>query len=186
MIFLVEGDGEVRSLETLFKKAGKNFDFGCLDMHGKSNIIREKEGFENSILRQKEFGPKHFCVLIDADHTYSPYENIEAEIVGMLQRGKKLGEDFGLKVDIFWARRAFESWIIGGLEKGDQYCGLSKPITKGISGDTQSSPEDPKEWIQELLDEKYNARTQACFTKHLNLGLAQRRNASLRSFLESF
>ena len=52
---LVEGEGDVCSLTPLFKKAGKNVEFKCIDMEGKSNIVRIG-GFEKAILRQKEIG----------------------------------------------------------------------------------------------------------------------------------
>jgi len=105
----------------------------------------------------------------------------------MVERAKGLSQTSGLDIKVFWAKREYESWILGGLMKRDQYCGLSRPIKDEIPGDTQSFPVNPKEWIRDLLvDKRYNPKVQECFTRHISIGLAKKRNASLREFLDSF
>jgi hypothetical protein len=183
---LVEGHGDEISLPVLLKGAkGGHVKVQCIDMNGKSNIVRLHDGFEKTVLRQKELGFTKFWLLLDGDVFFPPYKNLAEEQKGMRSRSKQLEGELRLQVKLFWAIRAYESWLIGGLSRGDRFCGLSKTI-KGISGDTQASPADPKKWIREhRFDGDYDPAVQACLTRHLNVGLARDRNQSLREFLDS-
>ncbi|MBI3586811.1 MAG: hypothetical protein HY088_06745 [Ignavibacteriales bacterium] len=184
---IVEGDGDSRSIPILLQKSlGRQQDVKCIDLGGKSNIVRLKDGFEQTILRQKEFGFTQFRVLLDADVFFAPYGTIDQEISGMRLRAKNLIDNFNIDVRVLWAIKNYESWLIGGLGKGDEFCNLIK-ITKTVSGDTQSAPSDPKDWLQEhLKDERYNPEMQECFSENVNWTLARKRNKSLRDFLKNF
>ena len=181
---LVEGNGDEISLPILLKRLkGADLKIQCLDMGGKSNIVRLNDGFEKTILRQTALGYTKFAVLLDGDKC-PPYKNLRQETDGMQSRAKQLEQNEGIKIKIFWAIREYESWIIGGLKRGDRFCGLSKTI-RGIPGDTQSFPPDPKQWIKNhRSDGKYNPEVQKCLTMHMNLKLARKRNASLHTFLD--
>jgi hypothetical protein len=183
---LVEGHGDEISLPILLKRAkGGRVKVQCIDMNGKSNIVRLHDGFEKTILRQKELGFTGFWLLLDGDVFYPPYKSLKEEKEGIRNRSKHLETQLRLEIKVFWAIRAYESWLIGGLRRGDRFCGLSKTI-RGISGDTQASPIDPKKWIREhRFDGDYDPAVQACLTRRVNLGLASGRNQSLRSFLDS-
>jgi len=184
--FIVEGYGEVLALPILVKR-GKSTSTGiqCLDMNGKSNIVRSDNGFERTIGRQSALGFNRFFVLLDGDVFYAPYSNLEEERTGMLTRAKNLMDADAVRIEIGWAIRTYESWLIGGLKRGGNFCGLVKPI-RGISGDTQSAPSDPKEWLKNhLKDQEYNPEVQRCLSKRIDLRLATRRNDSLKEFFRS-
>lgn len=73
IVALVEGDCEMNVLRTLVQR-----DLGklvkCIDMKGKSNIVRISDGFEETVRRQVfSFGERTFVVLMDADVTSAPY-----------------------------------------------------------------------------------------------------------------
>jgi len=182
---LVEGQGDVLSLPILVRKSKQAaVKIDCLDMLGKSNIVRMNDGFEKTMIRQIELGYKRFYILLDADVFFAPYENYTDEVAGMTTRVNEFKTSRGVEVTLFWAIKAYESWLIGGLKKGDHFCGLHKTI-RGIPGDTQTAPADPKKWIRDhRSDNRYNPDVQVCLTRHINLGLAQRRNDSLRTFLD--
>ncbi len=76
IVALVEGDCEMNVLRTLVQR-----DLGklvkCIDMKGKSNIVRISDGFEETVRRQVfSFGERTFVVLMDADVTSAPYESL--------------------------------------------------------------------------------------------------------------
>jgi hypothetical protein len=182
--FLVEGDGEVRSLPILLSRVNKHRAVSFLDMEGKSNIIRRKNGFENTIIRQKELGYTEFIILIDSD-VKEPYNSHPEEMDDMTKRTRDLEKREGINIKLFWAIREYESWIVGGIRRGDHFCNIIKTI-KGVPGDTEASPSDPKEWlIKHRADKRYKPSDQACFTKHFDISLAKTRNSSLRKFLEN-
>jgi hypothetical protein len=182
---LVEGDGEVKSLPSLFNKSGKTDNFECIDMQGKTNIVREKNGFEETIKRHLAIGYDNFCILMDADKYFYPYCNFNEELTGMQKRVEILQVSISVQIKLFWAIRAYESWIIGGLDKSNKFCNLIN--IKAISGDTQAHPPNPKEWLMERLHKsRYNPRIQNELTIRIDLSLAVKRNNSLEIFLNNF
>lgn len=185
IIVLVEGDGDARSLPILLSKSkGTNFKIECVDMKGKSNIVRKNDGFEKTILRKIELGNSEFTLLLDGD-VMEPYKSHVEEKDDITTRANRLSQEKNIIVKVFWAIREYESWLVGGLRSGDRFCGLTKPI-KGPPGNTEQAPIDPKEWIKSRrLDNRYDPNVQVCLTRHINLGLAKQRNNSLRKFLNN-
>ena len=185
IVVLVEGSGDEKGLPVLLRRANIIGDFHCIDMHGKSNIVRQEGGFEKTLARQSELGFSDFVVLVDRDHTFAPYSSLHEEESGMQLRATKLAAALHGRVRVFWANRAYESWLIGGLRKGDSYCGLRR-ITKPVPGDTQAAPSEPKDWIKDhMLKRRYNESIQVCLTKHVDWTQARSRNKSLRDFLDN-
>ena len=184
---LVEGEGDERSVPILLQKTvGRRVELSCIDMGGKSNIVRLRNGFEHTVLRQQALGFVEFQVLLDGDVFFAPYANLHEEVKGMSERAKQLEQSHHLNVRIVWAVRNYESWLIGGIMKGARYCGLAR-INKPVPGDTQSSPDDPKEWLRErLLDGRYNPDVQLCLSLNINWTQASKRNNSLRIFVDGF
>jgi len=185
-VILVEGLGDARAVPILLGKNGKHQDVRCIDMRGKSNIVRMKTGFEETIKRQLALGAEEFVILLDRDVSFPPYASLHQEEIGMRERSEILQKEIQRTVRVFWAIRAYESWLIGGLRRRDAYCGL-KRFAGSVSGDTQASPEHPKEWLKQHLSTRdYNPWTQVCLTKNVDWGKARRRNRSLRDFLSFF
>lgn len=187
IIILVEGEGDQRSIPYLLKRTiGHGVNIRCIEMGGKSNIVRYNDGFERTISRWKGQGYKKFYVLLDKDVTFPPYSSLAQEVRDMPLRAERLSSKEDIVVEIFWAIRSFESWLIGGLKKGDNYCGLRK-VRKPVSGDTEASPSNPKQWIKgQLENNRYNVETQECLTRHIYWSLAKTNNKSLRDFLSRF
>ncbi len=185
-VVLVEGSGDANALPIVLQRSGKDREIRCIDMGGKSNIVRAKSGFEGTVRRQLLFSVDEFIVLLDRDRTFAPYTTLHEEELDMKRRAGLLEREIGRAVKVLWAIRSFESWLIGGMRTGDQYCGLRK-LAKPVPGDTQASPHHPKEWIKEhLTTKKYNESTQVCLSKSVDWKLAQKRNNSLRDFLKAF
>jgi len=182
----VEGGGDELAVPILVsKQRGQDFQISCVDMGGKSNIVRLTNGFEQTVLRQKALGLLDFALLLDRDVIFPPYSSLQQEQDDMRQRCDILGRTENIRIRIFWAIRMFESWVIGGLAKGDRFCGLSPKLNKPIPGDTQSFPEEPKIWLTERLEDgRYNSRVLVCLTRQIRLDDARRRNKSLRDFLD--
>lgn len=187
MIGLVEGLGDAKSIPHLLAKAGKQVHVECIDMGGKSNIVRQNQGFEDTIKRQVSLGKTKFFILLDADTYFNPYTTFADESAGMQARVQSMQQDIkGMTIDLFWAKRNYESWIIGGLQPGDQFCGISRRI-RAVPGDTQAAPADPKTWLMNFLHKnRYGSTMQACLTKSMSIQLGRQRNHSLRQFLDFF
>ncbi|MBI1806313.1 MAG: hypothetical protein HYR76_04585 [Ignavibacteria bacterium] len=184
IIVLVEGNGDARSLPVLFSKSkGTNFEIECVDMKGKSNIIRKDDGFEKTILRKNDLGNSEFALLLDGD-VMEPYKSLVEEKDDMTARAANLSQEKNISVRVFWAIREYESWLVGGLRSGDRFCGLTKAI-KGPPGDTEAAPIDPKEWIKShRTDNRYDPDIQVCLTQRIDIGLAKQRNSSLRKIID--
>lgn len=102
MIFiLVEGDCEKHVLPVLIERERENFPVRYIDMGGKSNIVRLKGGFEDTIPRKvaTERG-RSFIVLIDGDIISPPYYSLEEERSGMEQRARSLTQELKVPVQI--------------------------------------------------------------------------------------
>lgn len=186
-LILVEGDGDAFSIPVLLQRVlGQRAEIHILPMGGKSHIVRLEGGFERTILRKRESGFDDFIVLIDADVTFRPYSAIADEKIGMTERAETVQAANNISVKVLWAVREFESWLVGGIGRGDRYCDL-ETINKPVSGDTQSAPLDPKEWLrQHVEDRRYSAETQLCLTRHIDWTQARKRNKSLRDFVKAF
>jgi hypothetical protein len=184
IVVLVEGDGDKKAVPILLERA-KGIDRNevhCVDMKGKSNIIRENDGFEKVLLRQIVSRGTTCYVLLDKDGPHAPYSSLTDEIQRMKERAEAFQNKYGVSVTMLWAIREFESWLVGGFRKGNTFCGLVN--IKAVSNDTQSAPEDPKIWIIEHREKRrYDSNIQACLTKYFDIRLAKKRNQSLRIFL---
>src|SRR5258708_32883233 len=103
IIVLVEGEGDARSLPVLLSKSkGKKCEVECVDMKGKSNIIRKHDGFERTILRKNELGYSEFVLLLDAD-TMKPYMSLREEMTDVIDRAAKLSREEDISVSPLWA-----------------------------------------------------------------------------------
>ncbi len=75
-VVLVEGPGDKRSLPILVQHERGATPVRCVDMKGKSNIVRDRRGFEDTIRRQHALGERSFIVLMDGDVTFAPYQSL--------------------------------------------------------------------------------------------------------------
>jgi hypothetical protein len=182
ILFLVEGDGEKRSVPILVQRIVDDVHIRCIGMYGKANIVRAQRGFEDTIRRKHALGDRSFVVLIDADVTYLPYLDLTEEHAGMVQRAQTLSAELDVHVEVCWAIKESESWLIGGLLPRVTYCGL-RNIGR-IPNDTETNPPDPKRWLQDKLNSDYNPERQACLSGHIDVEEAQRHNSSMRLFFQ--
>lgn len=181
IVALVEGEGDKRALPILVQRQFRSqVHLRIIDMHGKSNIVRREKGFEDTVARQRALGNRTFIVLMDAD-TLPPYRSFIHERIEMERRTKKLAARLSIRIEICWAMKEFESWLIGGIHRDAKYCGMSKR-TGRIPIDTESAPHDPKRWLRSHLDRDYEPRTQECLAHNIDLLEAKKRNASLEDF----
>lgn len=184
IVILVEGDGDKKALPIILNRARGILSDSvlCIDMKGRSNMIREADGFEKTILRQSVPKDTAFFILLDQEGPRSPYVGFADEVAGMNNRASNMMATHGLPVRVLWAIREFESWLIGGLRKGSKYCNLSG--IRSIPGDTQGAPLDPKAWLKaHRTPRHYDSNAQACLAKHIDVKLARQRNHSLDDLL---
>lgn len=182
MIFLVEGDGDKRSLPVLLKRELQISTIRCVDMRGKSNIIRKPRGFEDTIRRQYELGACSFTILMDFDVTFAPYESLDEEKRDMCLRAEALERELQVPVRVYWAVVAMESWLIGGIGRNAEYCGLKG--SGRISNNTETSPTKPEQWLKNHLKRgDYGPAVQECLARYINMPQAKACNRSLRAFL---
>ena len=184
---IVEGRGDQLALPRLISQAFPKVPaFRCVSLNGKSNIVRLKNGFEETVLRQRKLGSRSFLVLMDADRFFPPYSSLEEERSGMEARARRLEEEKRLKVRVCWAVLAFESWLIGGLTEGRGICGLRQRFGR-VPADTQAEPQDPKLWIDRKLKRgEYSPGVQECLAANIDVDQAKQRNRSLDTFLAEF
>lgn len=179
---IVEGPGDQRSLPVLVQRE-KRASLHCVNMGGKSNIVRMRQGFEGTIRRQHALGKRAFMVLVDGDVTFEPYKSIEEEQVGMRQRAETLEHELGVPVRVCWAVIEVESWLIGGIQPRAAFCGLER--VGQVPNNTETAPADPKAWLEDHLEDSYTPRTQECLARNIDLEEATRRNQSLQTFFEN-
>jgi hypothetical protein len=181
---LVEGGGDVRSVPILLARTlGRPHKVECIDMGGKSNIVRLRDGFEGTIARKAIEGFSQFAVLVDQD-SLRPYSSLDEEQREMQKRAKSLETEKGVRISLFWAKREYESWLIGGLKEGDSPCDLQK-LSKGTSGDTEAAPPDPKAWLREHSNEELSEpERQVCLSGKIDWTKARKKNRSLREFIK--
>lgn len=177
---IVEGDGEKRALPLIARRLSMP-TVRCIDMKGKSNIVRQPRGFEDTIRRQVALGQRQFVILVDGDVFSAPYRALSDEQSGLRRRAEALAAELNINIVVCWAVLETESWLIGGLARGDTYCSLRNvPHT---STNSENSPADPKLWLKQYLNEDYGPRIQECLARHVNLVQAQARNRSFATFV---
>jgi hypothetical protein len=161
MVILVEGPGDQQALPVLVRRLQPEAGLKCINMKGKSNIIRRSRGFEDTVRRQYGLGQNQFAILIDGDVTSAPYQTVDEERQDMPRRAQALADELQVPVQVFWAVLVMESWLIGGLRPGTTACGLRE--VPEIPVNTETSPRQPKQWLTDRLrNRQYTPRTQAC------------------------
>ena len=184
MVILVEGPGDQQALTVLVRRLHRAASLKCINMKGKSNIIRRNRGFEDTVRRQYALGQNQFAILIDGDVTSAPYQTEDEERQDLPRRAQALAGELQVPVQVFWAVLAMESWLIGGLQPGATACGLRE--VPQIPANTETSPHRPKQWLTDRLrNRQYTPRTQACLASHIDVNQARQRNGSMDWFMEN-
>jgi len=181
---LVEGSGDKRALPILVQRDRGRCSVRCINMQGKSNMVRRNRGFEDTIRRQHALGERSFVVLMDGDVIFAPYNSVQEEQDDMPRRAEALEQELGAPVRVCWSILEMESWLIGGIQPGSTYCGLER--VGRIPANTETEPQNPKAWLEGRLQDSYSPRVQECLAKHIDLSEARQRNHSMRIFLDSF
>jgi hypothetical protein len=181
---LVEGPDDQLSVPALVDRGATRIGVRCINMQGKSNIVRRNRGFEDTVRRQFRLGATAFVLLMDGDVYYHPHSSLEEERRDMTTRARMLSEELGVPIYACWAILELESWLIAGLRPGVEYCGLRK--VGRAPANTETAPQDPKRWLQDHLVIDYQPRIAQCIARNLDLVQATQRNASLLSFLGRF
>ncbi len=176
---LVEGHDDQRAVPKLTGR--EQISVRCINMGGKSNIVRQHRGFEDTIRRQHSIGGHAFIVLMDGDVTYPPYESLEQEHYGMTRRAEVLAGELKTFVQVCWSVLELESWLIAGLPAHASYCGLRN--VGRVPSNTEGTPQDPKRWLADHLRGDYQPRTAECLAGFITIEQATARNKSLQLFL---
>ena len=184
MVILVEGPGDQQALSVLVRRLQSEAGLKCINMKGKSNIVRRNRGFEDTVRRQYGLGQNWFAILIDGDVTSAPYQTVDEEQQDMPRRAQTLAGELQVSVQVFWAVLTMESWLIGGLQPGATTCGLRE--VPQIPANTETSPHQPKQWLTDRLQNRqYTPKTQACLASQIDLNQARQRNGSMGWFMEN-
>jgi hypothetical protein len=179
---IVEGPGDKRALPILIRRERGKTSVRCVNMRGKSNIVRRDRGFEDTVRRQHALGGGGFIVLMDGDVTCAPYQSLQEEREDMPRRAKSLEQELGVPIWVHWAVLEMESWLIGGIKPKSIYCGLRR--VGRVPANTETEPRDPKNWLESHLpDSYYSPETQECLAQHIDLQEAQKHNQSMQVFL---
>lgn len=180
---IVEGPGDKRALPVLAKREHGSIAIDCINLNGKSNIVRRVRGFEDTVRRQYALGRDCFLVLVDGDVTSEPYTSLAEERIDLSRRAEVLQEELGVPVRVCWAVLEMESWLIGGIPRGSTYCGLRR--VGRVPSNTETEPQQPKQWLEDHMPRTdYSPAVQECLARNIDLQEAKRRNCSLRAFLE--
>ncbi len=179
IVVLVEGPED--QLDVPILAAREQITVRCINMNGKSNIVRKNRGFEDTVRRQHIIGGRAFIVLIDGDITYPPYSSLDQERDDMARRAEALASELKVVVQVCWSVLELESWLIAGLPTRASFCGLRN--VGRVLANTESSPRDPKRWLMDHLQGDYQPRTAACLARAVMLEQAKSRNRSLQMFL---
>ena len=181
---LVEGPGDKGALPVLVRRDRGRRSVRCINMQGKSNMVRRNHGFEDTIRRQHALGDQSFVVLMDGDVTFAPYGSVEEEQGDMPCRAEALECELGVRVRVYWSILEIESWLIGGIPPRSAYCDLHRVGQPPANTETQ--PQDPKAWLgSHLKNSDYRPQTQECLARHIDLSEARRRNNSMRVFFDN-
>ncbi len=176
---LVEGLDDQMAVPRLAER--ESLQVRCISMNGKSNIVRRKQGFEDTVRRQHAIGGRAFVVLMDGDVTYPPYQTLAEERQDMALRVESLAAELGIPIQVCWSVLELESWLIAGLERRATYCGLRN--VGRVPTNTESTPQDPKRWLADHLHGDYRPRIAECLAGSIEMQQAKRRNQSLQLFL---
>ena len=149
IIVLVEGLGDKRALPILVQRDGQDTQVRPIDMKGKSNIVRNARGFEDTIRRRHALGGRSFIILMDGDVTSAPYQSLEEERRDMQRRAQSFAQELQVPIRAHWAVLEMESWLIGGLQRGSLYCGLKR--VDRVPANTETAPRDPKKWLEDHI-----------------------------------
>ncbi len=135
-------------------------------------------------------------MLLDHDRTFPPYlgnddRDLTLERQEMPLRARRIEEEYGVEVIVCWAKWELESWIIGGLRRGGVECDENMgqfSIRFAIPDDTSQNPREAKRWVirqfSKRKEEDYTPSVVECLALHVNIQEAQRRNPTLREFLD--
>lgn len=176
---LVEGPDDQLAVPKLTER--EQITIRCINMNGKSNIVRQHHGFEDTVRRQHLIGGRAFVVLIDGDVTYPPYASLDQERHDMARRARVLADELKVFIQVCWSVLELESWLIAGLPIHASYCGLRN--VGRVPANTESTPRDPKRWLVDHLRGDYQPRTVECLARTITLEQAKARNQSLQLFL---
>jgi hypothetical protein len=176
---LVEGADDQLAVPKLTGR--EQIQVRCIPMNGKSNMVRQNRGFEDTVRRQHCVGGHAFIILMDGDVTYPPYASLGQERADMVRRAEALAAELEAFVQICWSVLELESWLIAGLQVSASYCGLSN--VGRVPANTESTPKDPKRWLADHLQGDYQPRTAECLARSIELEQAKLRNQSLQVFL---
>lgn len=178
---LVEGPGDKRALPILVRRGQGQSSVRCINMKGKSNMVRRDRGFEDTVRRQHALGRRSFVVLMDGDVTFAPYNSLQGEQEDMPRRAESLEQELGVPVRVRWAILEMESWLIGGVRPSSTYCGLRN--VGQVPLNTEITPSDPKQWLEDhLVTREYKPKVQECLASKIDLQEAKTRNRSMRTF----
>jgi hypothetical protein len=177
---LVEGPGDKLALPVLTRRESGQSLIRCVDLKGKSNIVRRNRGFEDTVRRQSALGEQAFIILMDGDVTSAPYQSLEEERRDMHRRAQALAQELDVSVEVCWAVLEMESWLIGGIQPKSTYCGLHK--VGQVPNNTETSPRDPKKWLEDRMIRRYKPRTQKCLACRIDIQKAKNHNRSMQSF----
>ncbi len=181
---LVEGPGDKRALPILVRRGQGQSSIRCINMKGKSNMVRRDRGFEDTVRRQHAFGRRSFVVLMDGDVTFAPYNSLQGEQEDMPRRAESLERELNVPVRMCWSVLEMESWLIGGIRPRSAYCGLRN--VGQVPPNTETAPPDPKKWLEDrLMTREYKPKVQECLARSIDLQEAKTRNRSMRTFFDS-
>ena len=181
---LVEGPGDKRALPILVRRGQGQSPVRCINMKGKSNIVRRERGFEDTVRRQHALDRRSFVVLVDGDVTFAPYNSLQEEQRDMPRRAKSLEQELNVPVRVYWSVLEMESWLIGGIKPGSTYCGLGN--MGQVPPNTEVAPPDPKKWLEDhLVTREYKPKVQECLASKIDLQEAKTRNRSMQTFFDS-
>ena len=117
IVVLVEGAGDKRAIPILVQREHGTNAVRCVDMKGKSNIVRNNHGFEDTIRRQYALGERCFVLLVDGDVTSAPYRTLDEERADLPRRARALAEELGVSVRV--------SLPLGGLVRIEVSMGIA-------------------------------------------------------------
>ena len=204
LTLIVEGKGEEYALPHLIKKAATNRllpglpNIQYIVANGKPYILQYDAqrpiGLEGYVKRYAKQS-KCFIILLDSDRTFPPYlqnqnaHDLSREYADLPARADAAAQQYGVSVVVCWAQWELESWLIGGLRKGEITCDKDLgyfSIRFAIPQDTTHNPRDAKLWLlrqfSKRKEEHYTPSVVECLAMHVRIDEAQRRNPTLQNF----
>lgn len=189
LLIICEGDCEEAALPNIFRRlkhtAKVNTEPLIIGLNGKENIVREENGFEDTIRRRYLEGFEDFIILLDADFFFPPYSGLDDEKKGMQERAELIQQELKIHIRLSWAHKALESWFIAGISSRFRDCGVN--VRDTIPRFTDSKPRNPERWLKNnIRGRRYNLKTQRCFGSTIDIGRARNHNRSFNAFLNLF